>query len=257
MLIIFFKQYFQGVYDSLKFYKIIYKSLYIESCRRLLLKLIILNYILHLGGFYLLNLYCYRFIENYSNECIILNQFIWMYPLFLINYFLNIKYHNDFIKEYFNYYLIPHKIHICNIKRYIAHKIWYHLIFIVLVIICYCLGYIPIIGGSFYFISVSLLYSLYCWEYWCNYVIISFDSRFETIQKNIFYFLGYGTIFGVVKIYFDYLYSYLIISLLFPLLSIVIKETKMNDNDIINIPIFRYIYLFIYWFFSYLRSLIF
>jgi hypothetical protein len=86
----------------------------------------------------------------------------------------------------------------------------------------------------------------------CDYVIISFDKRFETIQKNILYFLGYGTIFGIIKIYFDYLYSYLIISLIFPLLSIVIKEKKMNDNVAINIPIFRYIYLFVYKIFSYL-----
>ena len=127
---------------------------------------------------------------------------IWTLPVIILSYLLNISYNNNIV---INYCKLTHpnkkfKYNYNDKIHYLAHKIWYHIVFIVFIIQSTIISYIPYIGLFLDCYLTSLIYSFYCWEYLWG-LKIEHKIRFKVFSK-LFYFLGFGTIFGVIKSYF-------------------------------------------------------
>jgi len=161
------------------------------------------------------------FSKKINNFCNIFSNIIWLFPVILISYLLNIGYYNEIVVNYCNLsFPKGHFKYEYNDKiQYIAHKIWYHIVFFIFIIQATILSYIPYLGIFLDWYLTSIIYSFYCWEYFWGFQKIEHQIRFKIFQSKLLYFLGFGSVFGIVKCYFSYLNSYLIISLLFPLLS--------------------------------------
>ena len=222
--------FFYGIKDSLFLHENIYHSLKIKEIRYEFTKISFLNILLYL--IHNINLY----ICNFSNNCIYLSYILWTIPIIIISYILTIGYYNNISIKYckISYPRNNFKYNYNDKIQYLAHKIWYHLVFIIFIIQGTLLSYIPYIGIFIDWYLTSLIYSFYCWEYFWGFQKIEHKIRFKIFESKLLYFLGFGSIFGIIKCYFTYLNSYLILSVLYPLESmrcIRVKLPKECIND--------------------------
>ena len=105
-------------------------------------------------------------------------------------------------------------------------------------------SYIPKIGMLIDWVVTSLIYSYYAWEYcWSSYKV-PHNKRYDIFESNWAYYIGYGTIFGLIKVLNSYLASYYLISIIFPIVGINTlyiynpeKQAKTYGN--LKLPLFR------------------
>lgn len=218
--------YIKGIIDSIFIFKHLFLILQFDVTRKLLFKIISLNFLFWQGIYKFLCFFSEYFIDINTQ---ILIDILWFYPLYIIIYFLNIKYHSNIISSYFNH-KVKNNIS-TNIKKYIVHKIWYHLTFICFIIMSSIISYTPFIGIIIYWFFNSLIYSFFCWEYYWDLMYVNHEDRFILFQNNWIYFLGYGTVFSLLKICLPLYISFLIISILYPILSIKCIDIDLPEND--------------------------
>ena len=88
----------------------------------------------------------------------------------------------------------------------------------------------------------SLIYSYYSWEYSWSSHKVPHSNRYSIFENNWLYYLGYGTIIGLIKIYFGFFHSTYIIASIFPVFCmntlILFKRETCIINPTINLPIF-------------------
>merc|ERR1712046_59630 len=93
----YFNIFFQGFFHSIFFLKYIFQILRIDVSRNFFFKLIFLNLFFWKGLYYFLHYFC-----NDSEYIGIVIDIFWFYPMYLLVYSLNIKYHNEIISSYFS-----------------------------------------------------------------------------------------------------------------------------------------------------------
>jgi etoposide-induced 2.4 mRNA len=84
----------------------------------------------------------------------------------------------------------------------------------------FILSLIPIIGSALQIISLSWLYSYYCFEYKTDAMKIKLYKSIDMFEKNSAYYLGFGIIFTTSVYYFPGLMSSGVFSLLYPIIVI-------------------------------------
>ena len=217
-----------GIKDSLSLLETIYHSIKIKEIRNDFSKIFFLNMILYL--IHNINLY----FCNLSQSCIYFTYFLWTFPIILVSYVLTIGYFNKISVNYckISYPRNNFKYNYNDKIQYFAHKIWYHIVFIIFIIQATLLSYIPYVGIIIDWYLTSLIYSFYCWEYFWGFQKIEHKIRFKIFESKLLYFLGFGSIFGIIKCYFNYLNSYFILSIIYPLESMRCIRVKLPKECI-------------------------
>ena len=237
-MIHYINSYIKGFYDSINIFKVFYTVLEIKECRKLFSKMVFVNVFLFFLTYISLDKFC-----NFNNlNCDSIIYFFWIYPLLPIIYCLNIKYQDKII---YNYFISKEKkvITINNdFEKEIAYKLWYNINFLFYILLINIFSYFPYVGKYIYFLTISLIYSYFCIDYYWDFKNISHEERFEIYEEKLIYFLGFGTIFSILKFNFDYISSFIIISLIYPLLAIKFIYTKIEKSNTQKISIFCFIF---------------
>ena len=230
-------------------------------------KYILKNYLkIFILNFFLLNFIdlLYNILNNTINNLFIKYFIIIVYSLLFyipLNIFSYI-YTFDKINNILNYYSanlikIPNskkdtviKSEKDNVLNYssdndkIDKTIYYSIIILMFYFISNLLIYIPIIGYYFNIILGIFVYSFYCFDYTCGIKNINNKLKFALFEQNFYFLLGYGTLFGTLNFYLNYICFFLIFCFLFPIsvfnlanLNIYNLKSNIYHSKFFYIPI--------------------
>lgn len=82
---------------------------------------------------------------------------------------------------------------------------------------CNLLGHIPYLGTILYVVHMSILHSMYCFEYRLSDAGFTVKQQLDLVEHYFFYFLGFGFIYAMVNMYLPYLLSMYLMSCTYPL----------------------------------------
>jgi len=83
---------------------------------------------------------------------------------------------------------------------------------------------LPVVGPVFHFLMLSWLYSLYCFESIWGLRGWGLHARLLQLERHYAYFLGFGTPFALLCIFFPYFLSYGMFALFFPFFVVVASQ---------------------------------
>lgn len=248
------RPYLKGVVDSLNGIHLSLKVLENNQIRKVFNNLIIYNLLICLPINLILRSYP-SFCKHYfnfsgswlSNIYYLLIIIIWTLPHYLIGLMYNGYYTNKSIATFIDIYNSQN----LNLKyqcydrytNYLVNKGYYQIIITFLTLETLLISYIPYIGIIMDWFLTSLIYSYYSWEYsWSNNKVPHIN-RYAIFETNWIYYLGYGSLFGFIKINIGFLNSTYVIASIFPILSmntlLLFRPEKQHAKNItLKLPLF-------------------
>lgn len=225
--------FYQGFCDSINLDSCLYfltkdRNIKDNYCKLLFYNLIILLF------YKIFIIFGYVF-KQYAKTIYFINMIFWVLPNYLITIPYNSIYTSEIVKIYTNIRLQDKNTYKCydKLSNYLVHNFYYQMVILLLMVESYLIIFVPIIGKFLDWLLNSLVYSYFAWEYTWGFQKIAHISRYELFENNWIYFLGYGSIIGLIKINLDYFTSYICISVIFPILSLN-GIIKYNDKEIIS-----------------------
>ena len=174
---------------------------------------------------------------------------MWLVPHYIIGLIYNSYYTNKSISVFIHVYN-PQNLKLkyqCyeRYSKYLVNKGYYQVIVTFLTIETIIIAYIPYIGVLMDWILTSLIYSYYCWEYSWSSHKVPHPNRYSIFESNWYYYLGYGSLIGLIKINMGFFcYNYIIASI-FPILSMntlilfKVEDVIVNSKSVkFKIPLF-------------------
>ena len=186
----------------------------------------------------------YYFLYLYIVKLFPSIKYIW-YACWTIPQLMICNVYNDFYTNKMINLLYPEKDFSNNQKwTYIIVNTFYsQLILIGISIYPYIISIHSLFGVVSHFIFYSILYSFYCHIPFYRYHKVGFYKQIMLTEENLLYYIGYGTFFAYLKLNFDYVLNYHIISIIYPLLIMnpfIIREYPNNNNYLkIRFPFFK------------------
>ncbi len=167
-------------------------------------------------------------------------KYSWNIPLYICSYLISM----DKIGDIVNYLDIESKA-IKNIDN-IEKSIYFLLLSNVFYLLINISSFIPYIGKLLLILALSISYSYFCLEYTCLYKNIENIHKITIIEQNSIKFLGFGSIYTLAYLYFDYITFYIFFICMLPL-SInrlmkmnvyTINQEELYNSKIFIIPIY-------------------
>ena len=248
-------QFYRGLKDSINSINITEQVITQSNTLNIFINIITYNILiclitnLILSSLFDLAILYFRISRNLQILLILLQLVLWNIPHYIFGNIYNNYYTNQCISVFIKNNK-PDNInlrYICYEKysQYLVNKGYYQIIIIFLTLETIFVSYIPYIGKYIDWFLTSLIYSYYNWEYSWSSHKIPHQSRYQIFENNIFYYLGYGTILGSVKINMSFFNSYYLLSVIFPIQSIntlVLYDSEYHTLKSINnnyLPLFH------------------
>ncbi|KAL6046054.1 Etoposide induced 2.4 mRNA [Balamuthia mandrillaris] len=245
---------FSGLRDSLRLWNIKVSYQRSKTIKRLGTDCIFLNGVLLLGSYllytYLLQPHIHSMLHwrTYNNPgkifVISVEYFLsacfwmlWLLPVYLLSIVLNAHWYERIANSSYCLYVYrrkyenkPHgKERFSEWRRkrkekqdkksfgaLVGEALYRNLIFTAFFGLSFGCYLIPFVGAPVYFLSLCWLYSAYCFEYKWNYRAWGLTRKLKYFETRWLYFIGFGAPMTLISFFFDYITSYALISLLFP-----------------------------------------
>ena len=245
----FIKLLIYGLVDSLQSIPLVFKTQKKSNLWQLTRDLFIYNIVFYLGWIYLLKYTDILLLTRPSTFLSIVRFCFWIIPQYAISFCYNGYFGNQLVQGFITEFY-PENMGLTygcynRYSVYIVNKFFYQVIVILLSIETMVISCIPYLGKLLDWFFTSLIYSYYCWEYsWSSYKV-NHQKRYEIFESNWPYYLGYGSLIGLIKISLPYFESYPIITFLFPLFSMNSISKFRREKHIVRpgqlkLPLFRY-----------------
>ncbi len=238
-------QFGKGVYDSITSLNILVKIVGNNITKSLIYNLLFYNLVICLGINYLVDNYpyCIQKYYNLDNSYtlylyrVFVNLF-WLLPNYVIGLMYNSYYTNQAIGVFIHVYN-PQNLNLkyhCygRYSRYLVNKGYYQVIITFLTLETILISYLPYIGTFMDWFLTSLIYSYYSWEYSWSSHKVPHSNRYAIFENNWSYYLGYGTIIGLIKINMGFFNSSYIIASIFPIVCMNTLVLFKKDTTIIT-----------------------
>jgi len=182
-------------------------------------------------------------VEFFLNICF---WCVWMIPMYILSIILNALWYEGVANGSYHLYVYHtrnthHHLKPKGLNVILTELIYRNLVFAAFIAIAFLFYWIPYVGGVIYFLSLCLIYSVYCHEYkWKNkgWELQKILSYFET---RWLYFIGFGTPMTLLSFFFDYMISYAVISLMFLIfIPISFYGTTRQQKYWPHIPFLKY-----------------
>ncbi len=169
----------------------------------------------------------------------------WSLPHYLIGLMYNSYYTNQSISDFIQVYN-PQNLNLsyqCYVSysKYLVNKAYYLVIVTFLTIETAIISQIPYIGTSTDWFLTSLIYSYYSWEYSWSSHKIPHQERYAIFEHNWCYYLGYGSLLGLLKITLGFFHSTYLIACLFPIFAmntLLLYHQVDRKTSAIKLPLF-------------------
>lgn len=238
-----------GLIDSLQSLPLIFKTQKKPHLWLTLTNLWWYNIVFYLGWIYLLRLPQKYWLSYHSTSLTIFIYLLWIIPQYLISFCYNGYFGNHLVQGFIAEYY-PENMELTygcysRYSIYLVNKFFYQVIVVLLSIETMLISCVPYLGLPLDWFFTSLIYSYYCWEYSWSSFKVNHQKRYEIFESNWPYYLGYGTLIGLIKVSLPYFESYPIITFLFPIFSMNSISKFRPEKHIVRtghlkLPLFRY-----------------
>lgn len=201
------------------------------KCLEIYYDILIYNFICIIFHYFVSFLYSINKNIQYFNWLLIIG---WYIPQYLFSLLYHIYYSDKIINL-----LFTNKQSNMKWSLVCAYSIYSQLILLISNIIPIFIPNHNILFQFFHFIYNSLLNSFYFYiPFWRknNYTI---DIQIRIVENSLFYYLGYGCIFSIMRLYLDFYVFHYIYSILYPLLAIYpFLDNCTNSGSGYSLPSF-------------------
>lgn len=234
------RSYIKGLIDSLKAINLAFR-VFENKSTKITLNMIIVYNIFTCLLFDNILYYLPEFFSIKNNISLNLYHFLIFFFWSLPHYFFGLIYNGYYTNKSISVFIHVYNPQNLKLKyrcyerysKYLVNKGYYQVIVTFLTLETILISYIPYVGTILDWLLTSLIYSYYCWEYSWSSHKVPHPNRYSIFENNWPYYLGYGTIVGLLKIKMGFInFNYLIASI-FPILSMN-TLFLFNEQDILK-----------------------
>ena len=230
-----------GVRDSCNYYSASKALIRCQDSHRPLFLSVWLVGIVFLGSFLIYSSLISPLLNSYPNFnqiFMILYHLLWLYPIYLLSFILNIFTYSDISLCIYKTNRGKPRSPALSLSRGIACEIHRGLIMGIYIIAMSLLSLIPY--TQVLIVSLlSWLYSFYCFEYRWVHEGKTINKEINKIEHNAIYYLGFGMPFALSTYWFPGLFGNGIWLLLFPVFMVTAILSKPPEKQSVTLPIFR------------------
>lgn len=147
---------------------------------------------------------------------------LWVGPIYVLSVVLNMQWSQEVGNGAFSLYLYIRRGKTVQkaskpLSDTIAQIIYWQVIFGVFNLLNFLCKFVPIVGPPFYFICLCWLNAVYCFDYKWGNQKWSLHKKISYCETRWLYFIGFGLPITLATFFFEYIISYSLVSLLFPM----------------------------------------